>query len=78
MDEQLDTGTLTLFTELDGVPSVTEVESEPGGGHDEVVARFVDSVRAGAGGEGVAAAELARVVDACYRSAEARREIALS
>ncbi|MDA0168908.1 Gfo/Idh/MocA family oxidoreductase [Solirubrobacter taibaiensis] len=78
VDEQLDTGTLTLFTEVDGVPAVTEVEAEPGGGHDEVVAQFLDSVRAGSGGEGVAAAELARVVDACYRSAEARREVALS
>ncbi len=49
-----------------------------GSGHDAVVERFLTSVRAGSGGDGVAAAELARVVDACYRSADARREIALS
>jgi len=78
VDETLDTGTLTLFAEVDGVPAVTQVAPERGGGHDEVVQQFLESVRAGAGGEGVAAAELARVVDACYRSAETRREIAVS
>ena len=55
-----------------------EVEVAPGGGHDEVVEQFLEAVRAGEGGAGAAAAQLARVVDACYRSAEARREVGLS
>lgn len=78
VDEKLGTGSLTLFTDVDGVPAVVELDADPGGGHDEVVAQFLDAVRAGSGGAGVAAAELAQVVDACYRSAEERREIALS
>ena len=60
------------------MPAVTEVEVAAGGGHDEVVVQFLDAVRAGEGGAGAAATQLAHVVDACYRSAEARREIALS
>jgi predicted dehydrogenase len=43
-----------------------------------VVVQFLDAVRAGEGGAGAAATQLAHVVDACYRSAETRREIALS
>ncbi|MDA0139361.1 Gfo/Idh/MocA family protein [Solirubrobacter deserti] len=78
VDETLGTGTLTVFSEVDGVPAVMQLDPEPGGGHDEVVEQFLDAVRAGEGGQGAAAAELARVVDACYRSAEAGREIALS
>ena len=79
VDEQLGTGTLKLFTDVDGVPAVTEVEVTPGGGHDEVVVQFLDAVRiAGEGGAPAAATQLAHVVDACYRSAEARREIGLS
>ena len=77
VDEQLGTGTLTLFTDVDGVPAVTEVEVGAGGGHDEVVVQFLDSVRAGRAGPERRPPQLARVVDACYRSAEARREIAL-
>jgi predicted dehydrogenase len=76
VDEKLGTGTLTLYTDVDGVPGVIELEADPSGGHDEVVADFLDAVRAGEGGEGAAAAELARVLDACYRSAEAGREVA--
>ena len=47
-------------------------------GHHAVVERFLETVRAGQEGDGALAAELARVVDACYRSAESRREVALS
>jgi predicted dehydrogenase len=77
VNEDDDTGRLTLFAELDGTPAVTELFAEPTNGHDAVVEGFLDAVRNGTGGAGVAAAELARVVDACYRSAEQRREIAL-
>jgi hypothetical protein len=37
----------------------------------------VDKVRNGSGDDGSSAAELARVVDACYRSAAERREVRL-
>lgn len=71
-------GTLKLFSDVAGVAAVTELHPAAGSGHDAVVERFLESVRSGSGGDGAAAAELARVVDACYRSAEARREIGLS
>jgi predicted dehydrogenase len=78
VDETLETGRLTLFTELDGVPAVTELEPDPRGGHDEVVEQFLEKVRVGRGGNGDAASALARVVDACYTSARERREVALT
>jgi predicted dehydrogenase len=77
VDEKLGTGTLTLYTDVDGVPGVIDLEADPSGGHDEVVADFLEAVRAGNGGEGVAAGEIAQILDACYRSAETRREVGL-
>ena len=71
-------GTLKLFSDVAGVAAVTELHPRAGTGHDAVVERFLETVRAGAGGEGVAAAALARVVDAAYESARERREIALT
>jgi predicted dehydrogenase len=78
VNETDDAGRLTVYSDLDGVAAVTEIHAQPTNGHDAVVEGFLAAVRSGAGGAGVAAAELARVVDACYRSAEERREIALS
>ena len=44
-----------------------------------VVEEFVDTVRSGdwQGHDGSAAAQLARIVDACYASARERREVTL-
>ena len=70
-------GTLTLFSDVAGVAAETRLRAAAGRKHEGVVADFLEKVRSGGGGEGAAAADLARIVDACYRSAEARREIAL-
>jgi predicted dehydrogenase len=75
-------GTLRLFTDDDGVPAETRLVAPPspiGRGHAVLIEQFVDKVRRGAHaeGDGANAAELARVVDACYRSAAERREIRL-
>lgn len=78
VNETSEAGTLTIYTDLDGAPAVTELHPTPANGHDAVVADFLAAVRSGEGGAGAAAADLARVVDACYRSAAERREIALS
>ena len=73
-------GDLHLYGEEDGEPIATRVPVEPGPGHRAVVADFVATVRSGewAGHDGAAAAELSRIIDACYRSAAERREIALA
>jgi predicted dehydrogenase len=72
-------GTLRVFTDDDGVPAETLYHAPPGRRHDGVVADFLARIRSGdwAGADGSAAAELARVLDACYRSAAERREIRL-
>jgi predicted dehydrogenase len=70
-------GTLKLFSDVAGVAAETTLRAAAGRAHEAVVERFLEQVRAGAGGDGEAAAQLARVVEACYRSAEARREVAL-
>ena len=72
-------GELHVFGEEDGAPTARQVPVEPGPGHRAVVADFVEVVRSGewAGHDGAAAAELSRIIDACYRSAAEQREIAL-
>jgi predicted dehydrogenase len=73
------TGDLQVFGDEDGELVATPVGVEPGLGHGAVVADFVATVRSGewAGHDGTAAARLARVIDACYRSAAEQREIRL-
>ncbi len=73
-------GELTLYADDGGAAVATPVPAEPGTGHDAVVAEFVQTVRSGdwEGHDGSGAAELARVVDACYRSAAEQREVSLS
>jgi len=72
-------GELQVFGDEDGAAIATPVRVGRGRGHDAVVADFVATVRSGAwsGEDGTAAAGLARVIDACYRSAAERREIRL-
>jgi predicted dehydrogenase len=71
-------GKLRIFTDEAGVAAETRLSPPAGDGHHAVVARFLEQVRNGGGDRGAAAAELARVVDACYRSAADRREIRLT
>ena len=60
-------------------PRRDALTAPPGRGHRAVVERFVETVRSGDrdDADGAGAAELARVVDACYRSAAEQREIRL-
>jgi predicted dehydrogenase len=68
-------GELTYYGE-----SAERLSVGVGDEHAGVVADFVATVRSGEwdGHDGAAAAELARVVDASYRSAAERREVSLS
>ena len=79
VDDYAPSGSLRIFTDDGGVAVATRLASEPGRGHAAVVEQFVQRIRTGRrrGHDGAGAAELARVVDACYRSAAERREIRL-
>ncbi len=74
------TGTLRLFGEIDGVPTVTEPRLLERHGHGEVFKQFVDSVLDGlpmspSGEEGL---ERVRLIEAIYRSAEVGHEVAVT
>jgi predicted dehydrogenase len=73
-------GSLRIFTDDDGAPAETRLSVQPGGGHKAVVEQFLAKVRSGHWREhdGTGAIELARIVDACYRSAAEQREIRLA
>jgi len=79
VEDYAPSGSLRIFSDDDGAPIATRVTSRPGRGHDAVVEQFVGKLRSGRWREhdGAGAAELARVVDACYRSAAEQREIRL-
>jgi predicted dehydrogenase len=72
--------TLTIFTDTAGVPSEIRPKVTRGEGHTAVVRNFVNVIRSGVdwdqynGQEGFTRTE---IIDACYRSAMERREIAL-
>jgi predicted dehydrogenase len=68
-------GDLRVFTDEGGVAAETLLQPPPGRGHLAVVEQFLAKVRDGGAHDGASAAALARVVDACYRSARERREI---
>jgi predicted dehydrogenase len=71
-------GALRIFTDDAGVAAETRLSPPAGEGHDGVVARFLEKVRSDGAADGAGPAELARVVDACYRSAAERREVRLT
>ena len=73
-------GSLRVFTDDDGVPAETRLTAQPGGGHKVVVEQFLAKIRSGRWHEhdGTAAIDLARIVDACYRSAAEQREVRLT
>ena len=79
VEDYVPVGDLTVFTDDDGVPRGDAAAAPPGGGHRAVLSMFVEKIRSGRWAEhdGTAAVELARIVDACYRSAAERREIRL-
>ena len=74
-------GELTLFSERNGSAVAERVAVDDAGDeHLAVVADFLATIRSGdwAGHDGTTAAELARTIDACYRSAAQQREIRLA
>jgi predicted dehydrogenase len=79
-DDYAPVGSLKLFGDNAGTATTETLTASPGGAHAAVVADFVATVRSGdwTGHDGSAAAALARIVDACYRSADEEREIKLS
>jgi predicted dehydrogenase len=79
VDDYAPSGSLRIFTDDDGVAVATPVAAEPGRGHDAVVEQFAATIRSGdwSDHDGSGAAELARVVDACYESAAEQREVRL-
>jgi predicted dehydrogenase len=80
VDDYAPSGSLRIFTDDDGAPAETRLTAPPGRGHTAVVEQFLAKIRSGRWHEhdGSAAVDLARVVDACYRSAAEQREIRLS
>lgn len=70
-------GTLRLYGEIDGAPTITEPKLIEKPGHAEVLQHFVDSVLDGvpmspSGQEGL---DRVRLIEAIYRSAELGREV---
>src|SRR5690606_33037825 len=78
VDDYAPAGRLTLFGDDGGRATQRRLRPRAGGGHDEVVADFVAAIRSGEHRDGREAAALARIVDACYRSAREGREVRLS
>ena len=79
VDDYAPRGSLRIFTDDNGAATATRVSVKPGRGHVAVVEQFVEKIRSGdwQRHDGSTAAALARVVDACYRSAAEQREIRL-
>jgi predicted dehydrogenase len=80
VDDYAEVGTLKVFGDNEGVATAEALDARPGGKHLAVVREFVETVRSGEweGHDGVAAARLAHIVDACYASARSQREVALA
>jgi predicted dehydrogenase len=80
VDNYAPSGALRIFTDDHGVAAETRLTAPPGRGHAAVVEQFLAKVRSGRWEEhdGAEAIGLARLVDACYRSAAERREIRLA
>jgi predicted dehydrogenase len=80
VEDYAPSGALRIFSDDDGAAIAKRVRVAPGRGHKTVVEQFVEKIRSGSWSEhdGSRAAELARVVDACYRSAAERREVRLT
>jgi predicted dehydrogenase len=71
--------TLRIFTDVAGVPAEVRPATGPGLGHRAVVRDFVATVLSGdwAAHDGAEALRRTQVIDACYASAQARREVVL-
>jgi predicted dehydrogenase len=72
--------TLTIFTDLFGVPAEIRPQLPQGEGHKMVVRQFIDAITSGnwAAHTGSEALYRARILDACYASALQGREVPLA
>jgi len=74
-------GDLHIYRDTDGVAADYHAKPGANGGHDLVVARFVEAVQAGpdnwAEHDGTLGLRRAQIIDACYRSAAEGREVVL-
>jgi predicted dehydrogenase len=79
VDDYEPVGSLRIFGDDGGSPVATQVTAKPGRGHVAVVEQFLAKVHSGDwhDHDGSTAATLARVVDACYRSAAEESEVRL-
>jgi predicted dehydrogenase len=79
VEDYAPSGSLRVFSDDGGTAVATRLAARPGRGHAAVVEQFVEKIRSGRrdDADGAGAAALARVVDACYRSAAEQREIRL-
>lgn len=71
--------TLRIYTDVGGVPAEVRPRVTRGEGHRAVVREFIDAIRGGdwsghAGRHGLART---RIIDACYKSAQEGREVAV-
>ncbi|TDO51332.1 putative dehydrogenase [Kribbella sp. VKM Ac-2527] len=73
------TDTLKIFTDVAGIPAEVRPATGAGRGHRAVVAEFVDIVNSGnwSAHNGSEALLRTQVIDACYASAKAGREVVL-
>jgi len=71
-------GTVTLYTDVAGAPSIIRPDVPvPAGHHRSVIAEFLQTIRSGEHAYGEYALHRSRVVDAVYRSAVEGREVAV-
>lgn len=72
--------TLRIYGDTGGAPSVTRPQVRKGTGHEGVIRDFLAVIRGGdwSAHAGVAALRRSQIIEACYRSAEAGRELALT
>jgi predicted dehydrogenase len=79
VEDYAPSGSLRIFSDDEGAAVATRLSASPGRGHIAVVEQFLEKIRSGSCGDddGSGAAAIARVVDACYRSAAEQREIRL-
>jgi predicted dehydrogenase len=87
VDDYATAGTLTMFSDIQGVPAVTRPEvTVPAGHHQTVIADFLATVRAGrdagpaphySAHYGEYALHRSEVIDAIYQSAALKREVTI-
>ena len=72
--------TLRIYGDIGGVPAVMRPQVTKGTGHESVIRAFVAALRSGdwSALTGAVALRRSQIIDACYRSAQEGRELALA